>query len=359
MFIFGVILAMPGALFGIPDFRLRLGVSLAQQGDVFLALYGGVLLSTLLSGPAIDSFGNKPVLAVCAAIAAVSFAIFGLAHSFAGAMAVAFVLGFGGGGLNTSANALVAELYDENRASMLNVVAMFFGAGALSAALLVTRIASRPLLLAAAAFVAICAVTYAALRFPPPRVTTGFSFIASLRAARLPGVMILASALFCESGNEAALGGWISTYAGPWALVAYLLPFTMSRLLASRITNAIRPVVFVIACALTSAAGCVLIVASRATAFPGAMLAGVAVAPIYPTVLALAADRYKGQAGTIFGLLFAVGLTGAVLFPFAVGHIAQHAGVQFGMVLPLVGALVIAALIYSGNRTSNDAPPLS
>lgn len=357
MFIFGIQLAMPGALFGITAFRARLGVSLAQQGDIFLALYVGVLVSTLLSGPAIDSLGNKPVFATSAALSAVAFGGFAYAQSFPSGLVAASLLGLGGGGLNTGANALVAELYDENRAARLNVVQSFFGFGALTAALLVTRVAAVPLLVFVAAFVGACAIAYAALRFPKPRLATGFSFAASVRAARLPGVMVLAAALFCESGDEASLGGWISTYAGPWALVAYLLPFTLSRLVAARFTTRVKPVPFVVACAVASAAGCALIVLSRPAAIAGAVIAGIAVAPVYPTVLALAADRYRASAGTIFGLLFAVGLSGGVLFPFAVGHIGQHFGVRFGMLLPLAGSAAIAMLIYSGRRTSNTAPP--
>ncbi len=359
MFVFGVILAMPGALFGIAEFRSRLGVDLAQQGDVFLALYAGVLLSTLIAGPAIDSFGNKPVLSICAVISAISLGALAFARGFPAGMAVAFFLGCGGGPLNTSANALVAELYDRERAAMLNIVGMFFGAGALTAALLATRVAPSTSLLAAGAVVAICAIGTMTLSFPPPRVITGFSLTSSLRAARLPGAIIFSLICFCESGEEAAIGGFISTYAGPWALVGYLLPFTISRFIASRVANVVRPVTLVIGCALMSAAGCALIVVGRPTAFAGAMLAGVAVAPVYPAVLALAADRHQAVAGTLFGLMFAVGLSGAVVFPFAVGHIAQHAGVAKGMLLPLAGALTIAALIYSGNRTSKTAPPPS
>src|SRR6185503_12021048 len=105
------------------------------QGDIFLALYGGVLVSTLIAGPAIDAYGNKPVLTACAAIAAMSMFAFASARSFATTMAVSFVLGLGGGPLNTAANALVAEIYDDReRPPKLSIVQTFFGVGALTAA---------------------------------------------------------------------------------------------------------------------------------------------------------------------------------------------------------------------------------
>src|SRR5206468_1798616 len=59
MFIFGITLAALGALFGMSEVRERIHVDLAQQGDIFLMLYFGVFLSTIIVGPIIDSFGNK------------------------------------------------------------------------------------------------------------------------------------------------------------------------------------------------------------------------------------------------------------------------------------------------------------
>src|ERR1700737_2459734 len=120
MFVFGIALAVLGALFGLPQMRERIHADLAQQGDIFLMLYLGIFVSTVMVGPIIDSFGNKMVLALSAGCATVSLAGFSVSHTFPTAMACAFFLGFGGGGLNTACNALVADLYHENRGARLN-----------------------------------------------------------------------------------------------------------------------------------------------------------------------------------------------------------------------------------------------
>ncbi len=75
MFVFGIVLAILGALFGLPAMRERLAVSLAQQGDIFLALFFGIFLSTIFVGPMIDSFGNKVVLTVSAALVTIANSI--------------------------------------------------------------------------------------------------------------------------------------------------------------------------------------------------------------------------------------------------------------------------------------------
>src|SRR5207245_9789431 len=64
IFLFGIVLALLGTLFGLPEVRARLRVNLGQQGDLFLILYFAVFLSSLLAGPLIDRMGNKVVLMV-------------------------------------------------------------------------------------------------------------------------------------------------------------------------------------------------------------------------------------------------------------------------------------------------------
>jgi fucose permease len=226
MFLFGIALALLGTLFGLPETRARLHVDLAQQGDVFLVLYLGVFVSTILVGPVIDSFGNKVVLAASGLLVTAALVLFAGAASFIAALGAGFLLGFGGGGLNTAANALVADLYRDERGAMLNIVGMFFGFGALVVPLcaaIITGIFSIPqLLLGTAALAALCSAVYVATDFRLSRdgLTTPFSVLASLKAARNPNVLLFATLLFFQSGNESSVGGWTSTYAGATGLPA-------------------------------------------------------------------------------------------------------------------------------------------
>jgi MFS family permease len=135
MFVFGITLAALGALFGMAEVRERIHVDLAQQGDIFLMLYFGVFVSTIIVGP-------------------------------------------GGGGLNTAANALVADLYPDNRGTMLNLLGVFYGCGAV---LIVSS--SQYLLPVGMTLAAICAIAYLILPFPRPKEGVGFSLFASARRA--------------------------------------------------------------------------------------------------------------------------------------------------------------------------------
>jgi fucose permease len=358
MFVFGIVLAILGALFGLPEMRGRLGVNLAQQGDIFSMLFFGVFLSTIIVGPLIDSFGNKLVLMVSAAFVAFALAVLAFAHSFSAALIAAATLGFGGGGLNTSANALVADLYPQNRGSMLNVLGIFFGFGALFIPLLaasITGMMSIPqLLLIAATLAAVCAVAYLLMAFPPPREAVGFSLLASIKAVRIPGVLLFGFILFFQSGNESTIGGWTSTYVvsigaqpttATWILAFYWAAMMLGRFVSAKLLQYVTKARLILASGIGSAIGCTVMLASHEIAViaAGVIIIGLSFAAIYPTTLAIAADRYEHLAGTIFGLLFAMGLIGGMLFPWIVGQLAQRQhSVRPGMLVPLIGGLAIA-----------------
>jgi len=340
MFVFGITLAALGALFGLPETRDRLHVDLAQQGDIFLTLYLGVFVSTIIVGPIIDSFGNKIVLAISAALVVAGLLGFLVAGSFVSALSSSFVLGFGGGGLNTAANALVADLYPDRRGAMLNLLGVFYGCGAV-----LIVVASKVLLPVGIALATVCAIAYLVLPFPRALEPVGFSLFSSVRAAKYPMVLVFAALLFCESGNESAIGSWTSTYTGSNSiLAAYWGGLMVGRVLGAKLLAFIRKERLILASGIGSAVGTVILVALKS--WIGAVIVGLSFAAIYPTALAMAADRYQRLAGTIFGLLFAVGLLGAMAFPWVIGQTSEQFGLRAGMMLPLIGAVVIIVLVF-------------
>lgn len=143
IFVFGIVMAVLGTLFGFPEMRTRLRIDLAQQGNLFLVLYVGIFLATLVAGPAIDVIGNKLILIGSATLVAAGMLSFAFAHSYASSAIPALLLGCGGGGLNTSTNALISDLYYERRGPMLNLLGIFYGIGALCIPLLAATIAER------------------------------------------------------------------------------------------------------------------------------------------------------------------------------------------------------------------------
>lgn len=359
IFVFGIVMAVLGTLFGLPAMRQRLKIDLSQQGNVFLLLYVGILLATLIAGPVIDSVGNKVILLTSAALVASGMAGFAYAHSFGSAAIPAVLLGLGGGGLNTSTNALVSDLYDEDRGPMLNVLGIFYGIGALGIPLLAAVIAGHfpiaPQLLICAGLAGACALLFLGMQFPEASAAQSFSWREVVRVARFRGVLVLGFLLFCESGNEASIGGWTSTYAAEIGLGARTATLTLAgywaalmvgRLLVARILKDVGKRQLVLGSGLGALVGGAVLLASRleVTLVAGVLLIGLSYAGVFPTVLAIAGDTYRKMTGTVFGLLFAIALVGGMSFPWAVGQISQRLGVRYGMVVPLAGAAGICLL---------------
>jgi MFS transporter, FHS family, glucose/mannose:H+ symporter len=359
IFVFGIVMAVLGTLFGLPEMRQRLSIDLAEQGNVFLLLYAGILLATLVAGPVIDSIGNKLILVASAALVASGMAGFAYAHSFGGAAMPAVLLGLGGGGLNTSTNALVSDLYAEERGPMLNVLGVFYGIGALGIPLLAAVIAGHfpiaPQLLICAGLAGACALLFLAMQFPEASAAQSFSWREVLQVARFPGVLVLGFLLFCQSGDEASIGGWTSTYVGEMGLgsrtatlilAGYWAALMVGRLLVARLLKFVGKRQLVLGSGLGALVGAAILLTSRLEGMlvVGVLLIGLSYAGVFPTALAIAGDTYRKMTGTVFGLLFAIALMGGMSFPWAVGQISQGLGVRYGMVVPLAGAAGICVL---------------
>jgi MFS transporter, FHS family, glucose/mannose:H+ symporter len=372
--VFGIVLAILGTVFGLPAMRARLQISLAQQGTLFLLLYLGIFVASLIVGPLIDHLGNKANLFASSLIVALAMVFFAGAHSFAAASGAAILLGLGGGSLNTCTNVLVSDLYAEQRGPMLNLLGIFFGVGALSIPLMAASIEGHftihQLFVFCAVLAAVCALWYAAISFPSAKANQRFSWSELLEVAKYNGVLLLAFILFLESGNEACIAGWTSTYVGvtgfsprvaTLVLAAYWAALMLSRMLAARVLRGIRKSQLVVGAAILSLGGCAVLLSARSLIMlsVGTALVGLSYGPIFPTTLAIAGDRYLQRAGTVFGLLFSIALIGGMMFPWAVGEISQRVSLRAGMIVPGLGAVGIVGLslaVFFGDRKSTPLP---
>ena len=372
-FVFGMIVAMLGALFGLPAMRERLAIDLAGQGGLFSALFLGLLAGTAIVGPAIDRRGTKPVMVAGGVMVTAAVAALALARGFGAAAAAALLLGAGGGWLNTASNALVSDLYPDDRGRMLNLLGAFFGLGALFVPLVMSIGFD---LLSVSGVLAICAavagagtIAAAALPHPPPHEGSGFSLAGVLGAAKNPGVALLAALLLFEGANETALSGWTSTYIGVmgWSprvatlvLLGYWVVAILGRTVSARLQALLGKARLVAGAGALVVAGCLVLLAA-ASSLPGlvagAWIASFGISAIFPTTLAIAGDRYHRFAGTVFGLLFTAGNLGNVLSPSIMGHISQSAGMRAGMMVPLAGAAAVTALaIVVASRGPSETP---
>jgi fucose permease len=367
MFVFGMILALPGTVLGLPEAAAQFELTLADRGTLISTLFLGLLLGSLASGPVVDALGQRRSVVLSCALVAVCLPMFALARAFLLGSVALFSLGFACAGMNTAANALSSDLFPDERGRRMNGIALAVGAGGLTLPM-VTALASgvlswRVIVVAGALLSAAVAVAGARVRTPEAAVHAGGgSLSAFAHFLRQPRFGWFCALLMLGAANEASMAGWTSTYlsaagfspaAATWALSSHWLGLITGRLMLSRRVDRDKTRALVRA-ALATAGGVAIFVTTDApvplAAAPFAI--GVAMAIIVPTSLALAGDRYRGNAGTLFGILLTLAQVGGMVIPPLIGVAAERTSVAGGMSLLVANAVLIAAVAWRAGRAA-------
>jgi fucose permease len=360
MFVFGIVMAVLGAV--MPQLSDRLAFGLAKAGDLFLVMNFCMLVTSLVLGVAMDRFGMKPPLAAAPWLVAAALLLIARSSQYRDLIPAVVCLGIGGGALNGATNTLIADLHDEARAkaSALNLLGVFFGFGALflpfTLGALLTRLGTSGLLSAVGVACGAAGLYALTLRFPAPKHAHALPIVAMPRFLKQGAVLAMAFLLFFQSGNEFLLGGYFATFvtrelnaaAAPasYILAAYWAAIMAARIALSRVLLRYNPHSVILWSALVSACGA-LIVASGGTllaATAGIVLTGLALAGIFPTLLGIAGSDFREHSGTVFGILFTVALSGRMLMPWTAGQIAEAAGLRYVFLLAGANFLAIAVL---------------
>lgn len=336
MFVFGVSMALLGA--ALPLLASRSHIDLARAGLLFFALNAAVVACALTMGPGIDCRGPRDALIAGPILVALALLITASADSFPALLAASVVMGLGGGLLNIASNTLISTLFPEPRRknAALNRLGIFFGLGALlvplGLAALLHRLGVQPVIWIAAAIC--CATSPAALmmRFPGPKPMSRSE--PPLRRLRDPWIAAAALLLFLQSGNEMILTGYATTHlsrhatlpAAAWAMTVMWAAVIVCRIAAAHLArHASGQSILLGAAALTLPATLWLHAAPGFLSSAAALiLTGTAMAPVFPTVMALAGARYPANTGVVFGVILACARTGAMLLPWLAGILSAQ-----------------------------------
>ncbi len=361
MLVYGIVLSLPGTVLGLPETAAELGLTLTSRGSLISALFVGLLLGSLLSGPIVDALGYRASLALSSGLVALAMPLLAVMRTplLAGVTIVA--LGVAAAGMNTASNALSSDLFPGERAIRMNRLAILVGIGGvlMPVTTVVASVAVSWRTVVVAGGVLAAAVALACAWVPPATATVSQPHSigqALRRLSRQPGFVWLAAALLLGGGNEAALAGWISTYlqaAGFSASVStWILASHWVGLIVARVTLSPRvertKVVAVVRSALAAAVCVAVFVLVGAHAWLAVMpfLIGCAVALVVPTMLAHAGDRYPGNMSALFGLLLTLLQVGGIALPAAIGVISDRAGLRPGVSLIAFSCLCVALLVW-------------
>ena len=216
MFVFGIVMALVGAV--LTPLSTRLKFEVADIGTLFLAMNCAMLVCSFGVGLVMDRWGTKAPIVVGPLLVGSALALFARANVFNELLPAGVLLGLGGGALNAATNTLIADIHDEaSKHSALNVLGVFYGVGALflpfTIGALMTSLGIVNLLWIAAGLCLVFGLFALPLRFPAPHPGhASVSFLEMLAFLRLPVVIVMAGLLFLQSGSEFTLGGYLTTF---------------------------------------------------------------------------------------------------------------------------------------------------
>jgi fucose permease len=320
----------------------------------------GLVIGSIVSGQTIDRLGNK--IALSTGMALVAIGAFGLARveTLPLAFVMAILVGFGGSSIVTGANALVPEIAstDAARGLWANIINNFFAVGAfVGPFVLATLTLPQAGTILAIAAVAVFAL-YLVVSMPPPKAA-GVSLTAGAGPilAR-PLFWSLTGMLFLYVGCEVAVWQWLNRYltevreietaAAGFTISLFAIGIIVGRIISSIVLakGMIGPVPLTLvgAVAIVITYTGILFVTELFAIRVMVTLAGVAMAPMFPTILAATGIHFPKNTGTAIGLALTGGWFGSVVIPPTIGWMPQ---LHTGMFLPSVAAalMVVAAAV--------------
>jgi len=335
IFIYGMIAAMLGTI--LPELSERFHLTPSQNGTIAFAQAVGLILASLAAGPLLDNEGKK--IGIILGLAFISIALFALprAPGFRSILLLLFLLGVGGGVMVTAANALASDVGEAHRATALNLANLFFGLGALATPLIAANLFGRNWVRLCYTIASLTVVTLAieaVTQMPGPTGSGRFVFANAAPALGRPLLFLVGLFVFLYITCEVGIWNWL-----PRHLIAQGIPESRALnilslgfalgMLIGRV--GILPVLIRVPAVTVTLVGSI---AMAVTTFfmlraktPGAasvlvFLAGISMAPVFPTTLAIVGDAFPRMTGTAIGFVITCGWTGLAVSSRIIGVIA-------------------------------------
>jgi len=339
-----------------------LGIDEGQFGSLAMGLFLTSCIVQFIIGPLVDKFGYKPIAIVGFVVASGSLFLLAFASSFSLAMLACILLGIGAMSLNTVGNTLIPVVLFEGKdpARASNLGNAFFGLGYVLTPLLFVLFLKTLSLSYSASLSLIGGLILVFLLFALatryPQVSTGYKFSMAIKLLGKAAVLVAALALFCYISLEITMATWIKPLmtelfggsgnpnaAANAGLILSLFGVAMmiGRFLASAMKNLTAMGAKVITfMSLVSLIAIVVMIVTKSPvlAILAILFTGLGFAPIFPTIVGVTFAKFPPNLyGSIFGIIFAVGLLGGTFVPKFIGNMSVGRTVQ--------GSLLIAAIM--------------
>src|SRR5271154_3596033 len=335
IFVYGMISAMLGTI--LPDLSDRFRLSPSQNGTIAFAQALGLIIASLGVGPLLDNEGKK--LGLMIGLALIATALFALPRSsgFRSILFLLFLLGVGGGIVVTGANALVSDVGEAHRATALNMVNLFFGLGGLATPFIAANLFGRNwvrLCYTIAALTVVSIAIEAFTKMPEPTRAGGFVLADAAPVLGRPPLFLLGLFLFLYVSCEVGIWNWLPRHLIAQGIpesralnilsLGFALGLLIGRVGVSPILIHAPAIKVLLVAAIGMALTTLMMLRSNnpAAAAIFVFLAGLSMAPVFPTTLAIVGDTFPRMTGTAIGFVITCGWVGLAVSSRIIGYIA-------------------------------------
>jgi fucose permease len=271
------------------------------------------------------------------ALIAAALGLLPRSRGFGAIVALLFLLGLGGGIVVTGANALVSDVAETRRATALNLVNLFFGLGGMATPFISANLLKRDtvkLCYAAGAFAVVALLVQIAAPIPGPNGTQSFVLADAGDVLGRPILFLLGLFLFLYVSCEVGIWNWLAQHLVAQGIpesralnvlsLGFALGILLGRVAVSPILISVSPQTVTLWASVAMALTTWLALRARGVtaAWISVFLAGVAMAPVFPTTLAIVGNAFPRMTGTAIGFAITCGWIGLAVSSRVIGAIA-------------------------------------
>jgi fucose permease len=335
IFVYGMIAAMLGTI--LPDLSARFHLTPKQNGTIALTQAIGLVLASISVGPLVDSQGVKVGMIIGLVVICAALALLPRSTGFVQIAAYLFLLGLGGGTIVTAANDLGTAISQAHSGTALNLLNLFFGLGGLATPFISanflggnsTRLCYLTALLSGGAL-----AVSAATPMPGPSGGRGVALANLGTLMGSPALWLLSLFLFLYVASEVGVWNWLVQHLIAQGIpesralnilsLGFALGLLVGRVAVSPILISISGLTVTLVAAVLMLVTTYLMLQTRSAATAGLLvfLAGVSMAPVFPTTLAITGTAFPQMTGTALGFVITFGWIGLAVSSRIIGSVA-------------------------------------
>lgn len=358
----------------------RVNIDESRFGTLISGFMFACLVASLIVGVVTDAIGYKWIAILGFVLTAICIFILAAGKNYTAVLLPCLLLGFGAMALNTAGNVMAPQVLfgGKDPAAASNVANVFFGLGLFLTPLIVSflfRETSYEKAVSVLGIIVILPVIVALLATNYPASSAKLDVAAAVKLLGQPAVLAAAVVLFCYIALESSFCNWLPSFgkevvkkenpsidtAAADVSGQRLLSYFAIAMMVGRLATGLLPARlnfdltanggWVIAGAAVVAAVVIFLMMSCSKGTQAAVLAvlaGLSFAPCFPTTVGVTFSKFTSDVyGSLFGIIFAVGLAGGVIVPKALGNAAKGASIQksLKLLLPACGILIVLAII--------------